>query len=90
VDSRTIRKECLDILQRMKELPPADADRLRADEAADLDLINLSFDSLTLLDFCLELEERTGLIIEPADVLAETTLNAVVKLLADRGQAGNR
>jgi len=43
-----------------------------------------------LLDFCLELEERTGLIIEPADVLAETTLNAVVKLLADRGQAGNR
>ncbi|HEY5080476.1 MAG TPA: acyl carrier protein [Bauldia sp.] len=90
MDSRTIRKECLDILQRMKELPPADADRLRADEAADLDLINLSFDSLTLLDFCLELEERTGLIIEPADVLAETTLNAVVKLLADRGQAGNR
>ena len=88
MDSRTIRKECLDILQRMKELPPADADRLRADEAADLDLINLSFDSLTLLDFCLELEERTGLIVDPADVLAETTLNAVVKLLSYRGVPG--
>jgi acyl carrier protein len=88
VDSRTVRKECLDILQRMKELLPADADRLRADETADLDLINLSFDSLTLLDFCLELEERTGLIVDPADVLAETTLNAVVKLLSSRGVPG--
>ncbi len=88
MDSRTVRKECLDILQRMKELLPADADRLRADETADLDLINLSFDSLTLLDFCLELEERTGLIVDPADVLAETTLNAVVKLLSYRGVPG--
>jgi acyl carrier protein len=88
VDSRTVRKECLDILQRMKELLPADADRLRADETADLDLINLSFDSLTLLDFCLELEERTGLIVDPADVLAETTLNAVVKLLSSREVPG--
>ena len=90
MDARAIRAECLDILLRMKELKASDADHLRNDETADLDLVNLSFDSLTLLEFCMQLEAKAGLIVEPADILGETTLNAVIRLLAARGMAETR
>jgi acyl carrier protein len=64
-----IRSVIVDILARMGEIEPDTADELRSDSGRDLPLVQLNFDSLAMLDFCLQVETAVGAVINPDELL---------------------
>jgi acyl carrier protein len=88
MEERVLRAECLEILQQIQEIAGANAERLLADDTVDLDFAGLTLDSLLLLDFCVRLEERTGIAVEPVDLLSVSSLNEFVKRVAPRAATG--
>lgn len=79
-----LRPAILDILLRMGEIQPDKAEELRADGAADLPLVQLNFDSLAMLDFCLQVETATGAVINPDELLGLHSLRELEAELARR------
>jgi acyl carrier protein len=58
-------------------------------ETKNIAFADLEADSLALMDLCVELEERFGLVIEPADVLKMETLQTLARFI-DEKQPGGR
>ncbi len=84
MDAARHRRDIVLVLAKLGLLPQAEA---RDGPASDLMFADLKMDSLTVLDFCVNLEERTGLEIEPADLAAHPSLDALAALL-ERKAAG--
>jgi acyl carrier protein len=64
---------------------------LVADEGETKEIVfaDLEADSLALMDLCVELEERFGLVIEPADVLKMETLQKLARFIDERSPSGH-
>ena len=72
------------ILDTLVELGELDADRkqaLLADPAANVSFAEIEMDSLTALDLCVNLEEASGKVVEPADLIEHPTLNDLATFL---------
>ena len=54
------------------------------EEGGDLAFAELEFDSLAAMELCIEVEERTGVEIDLADLATHTSVNALARLLASR------
>jgi acyl carrier protein len=68
----------------MGEIEQAQADELVADPNADLDLIRVNFESLTVIDFCLRIETSTGIAIDPDEMAAFRMLSELEAALVAR------
>ena len=79
-----LRAECITVLATMGEITSDVAANLAQDVSADLDFARLTFDSLSVLDFCIRLEEKAGIYVEPADLAYATGLNQFVRTVAVR------
>jgi acyl carrier protein len=55
--------------------------------ARDIPFADLGMDSLTVLDLCMQVEEKTGLSLEPGDLVEHPSLDALAAFLAERGGA---
>jgi len=55
---------------------------------ADLRFSDLEMDSLTVLDFCVALEDQTGHSIEPSDLVQYPSVDALARAL--EAKAGSR
>jgi acyl carrier protein len=73
-----------DIIAALTRLRLLDGRSDLAAGEADLNFVDLGMDSLTVLDFCMQLEDRTGLSIEPADLVGHPSLNALAALLEEK------
>jgi acyl carrier protein len=58
-----------------------------ADAANDVAFADLDLDSLTSMEICLTIEDRTGLLIEPGDLVACTGINGLAALMAGRARS---
>ena len=70
----TLRPTLVDILVGMGEIDEAQGSGLRAAPGSDISLAQLSFDSLTTLDFCLKVETATEIVIDPDELVALQSL----------------
>jgi acyl carrier protein len=52
----------------------------------DMPLADLGMDSLDTIEWCMEVETRSGIEIDPGDLVAHSTMRALVGLLAERGR----
>jgi len=52
--------------------------------AGDLLFADLGMDSLTVLDLCVALEDQTGCIVEPADLVQHPSVDALARFLEAR------
>jgi acyl carrier protein len=68
-------------LAELGELDDAKKAALLAESAQDLSFVDMEMDSLTALDLCVNLEEATGKVVEPADLIDHPTLNQLAKFL---------
>ena len=85
LDRPALRSTVIDTLLRMGELNRVEAAELTADPRADFELGRVNFDSLVVLDFCLQIETATGIVIDPDEVAQIKTVNALeVVLLGKR------
>lgn len=50
----------------------------------DVVFADLELDSLTVMDFCIALEERYDLTVEPADLLQQATLRNLAQFIATK------
>ena len=55
-----------------------------ADDAADLSFSELEMDSLAAMEFCIEIEERSGVEIDPADLIRYPSVVALASMLSAR------
>jgi acyl carrier protein len=77
----------IDTLLQMKELTVDKAEALRAEPTADLELGGVNFDSLTAMDFCLQIEAATKVVIDPDELAEIASLNALASVLSQRQSA---
>lgn len=83
-----LRSLLVDILFAMGELTEAQGADLNASLDNDIDLARLNFNSLTMLDFCLQVETNTDIVFEPDELVTLETLSAVeAAILAKRPAA---
>lgn len=73
----TLRPLLVNILFAMGELSEAQRADLNASLDNDIDLARLNFNSLTMLDFCLQVETHTDIVFEPDELVTLETLSAV-------------
>lgn len=73
----TLRPLLVDILFGMGEVTEAQRADLTASPETDIDLARLNFNSLTMLDFCLQVETSTDIVFEPDELVTLETLAAV-------------
>ena len=86
--AKALRPLLVDILFRMGELTEAQGADLNASLDSDIDLARLNFNSLTMLDFCLQVETNTDIVFEPDELVTLETLSAVeAAILAKRPAA---
>ncbi len=78
------RQHILDAVQATRGLlnDPALAPFLHSDR--DITFVELEFDSLTAIEFCLEIEDRIGIEIDPGDLLSNPSVNALSSLLRSK------
>jgi acyl carrier protein len=78
------RKLVVDALHSFSNVlnEPAIHRRLRAEE--DIPVADLGLDSLDAVEWCMEIEERTGLEIDPAQLTEYKTINALAAHIAAR------
>lgn len=62
---------------------PSISDRLK-DPGGEVSIDELKIDSLDRVEWCLEIESRTGLSIDPAEVAAARSLAEVARLVAGK------
>jgi acyl carrier protein len=77
----TLRPILVEILIGMGEVKPQSGASLIESPDSDMDLTQLKFDSLTMLDFCLKVETQTEIIIDPDELLRLSSLSALEALL---------
>lgn len=65
---------------------PAFANFIQPDQ--DISFAELEIDSLTAIEFCLEIEDRTGIEIDPGDLVSNPSVNALSAMLTSK-QAKN-
>ena len=75
--AKALRPLLVEILFRMGELTEAQGTDLNASLDSDIDLAMLNFNSLTMLDFCLQVETHTDIVFEPDELVTLETLGAV-------------
>jgi acyl carrier protein len=61
-----------------------------AEAVADLKLSDLALDSMAMIEICMEVEERTGVEFDLADLKRGTTFNGFCQLLVSRSAATGR
>lgn len=54
------------------------------DSGTDVRIADLNIDSLDAVEWCMEIEERTGLELDPAELTDLVTVNDVAALVADK------
>jgi acyl carrier protein len=52
----------------------------------DMNLADLGMDSLDTIEWCMEVETRSGIEIDPGDLVAHSTMRSLVGLIAERGR----
>ena len=65
----------------MGELNRDQAAELAADPRADFELERVIFDSLVVIDFCLQIETTTGIVIDPDEIAEIKTVNELEGVL---------
>lgn len=75
------RQIVLSVLGRLGLLEGEAAAISPDDPAEDLLFSELGMDSLTVLDFCVALEDRTGHPVEPSDLVQYPSVNALARAL---------
>lgn len=73
----TLRPVLIDILVGMGEIDESQSAGLVARPDGDLNLAQLNFDSLTMLDFCLKVETATEIILDPDELVELQSLRAL-------------
>jgi acyl carrier protein len=61
--------------------------RLLADPVNEVAFDDLDLDSLTAMEICLTIEDRTGVLVEPGDLIACTGINGLASLLSGRARS---
>ena len=61
--------------------------RRLSDPLNEIAFADLDLDSLTSMEICLTIEDRTGQLIEPGDLLLYPGINALAAFLADRSRS---
>jgi acyl carrier protein len=80
-----LRPMLVNILLAMGELTDEQGVYLNASLDNDVGLAQLNFNSLTMLDFCLQVETSTDIVFEPDELVTLETLRAVeTAILAKR------
>ena len=74
----------------MGELNRDQAAELAADPRADFELERVIFDSLVVIDFCLQIETTTGIVIDPDEIAEIKTVNELEGVLLGSGSASAR
>ena len=80
----TLRAQVVEILHGIGELTDEQAATLGADPARDLDFGQLTFDSLNVLGFCLDLETKLGVVLNPDELVEIPSLKALETVLRER------
>jgi acyl carrier protein len=84
LDQTALRSTVIATMLEIGELTADQAEALGADPASDFELANVNFDSLIVLDFCLKIEDASGIIVDPVDIAGLQTVNELAQLLAKR------
>lgn len=77
------RNQIIATLAEMGQVEDARRQQLLASGDDDLDFVELEMDSLTALDFCVNLEDALKRTVEPADLIDHPSLNALARHLAN-------
>ncbi len=80
----TLRAQVVEILHGIGELNDEQAAALGADPGGDLDFGQLTFDSLNVLGFCLDLETRLGVVLSPDEMVEIPSLKALEAILREK------
>ena len=72
-----LRPLLVEIMLSMGEITDEQAAILIASPDSDMDLARLNFNSLTMLDFCLKIETKTGIVFEPDELVELETLRGL-------------
>ncbi len=87
--SASLRRQ--DIVSIMIDLGLVEEPEATDTPPSDVQFADLGMDSLTVLDFCMQLEEKTGLSVEPGDLASHPSLHALAAFLEEKGRgAGSR
>lgn len=81
------REQIIDTLADMGQIEADRKTSLLATADSDLSFVEMEMDSLTALDFCVSLEEKTQRTIEPADLVDHPSVNALARHLATNAPA---
>jgi acyl carrier protein len=80
----TLRTQVVEILHGIGELNDEQAATLAADPGSDLDFGQLTFDSLNILGFCLDLETKLGVALSPDEMIEIPSLRALETILRQK------
>jgi acyl carrier protein len=86
-DEQGLRVRVVEILLSIGELNEDQARSLGSDPGVDLDFAQLTFDSLNVLGFCLDLETKLGVALSPDEMVEIPSLKALEAILRERNPA---
>jgi len=75
------REQILETLVELGELNEDRKQALLASPDSNISFAEIEMDSLTALDLCVNLEEASGKVVEPADLVENPTLNDLASFL---------
>ncbi|MEX2201471.1 MAG: acyl carrier protein [Dongiaceae bacterium] len=87
MSASSYRETIVAILVELGELEGTKQTNLLAEPEQDLEFVAIAMDSLTALDLCVNLEDATGRIVEPADLVAYPSINRLASYLDGGGGA---
>jgi acyl carrier protein len=82
-----VRDIVVESLRKVVRLRPELAPRL-TDPDLDLPISDLDIDSLDAIEWCMEIETKMGIELEPADLAVARSIADLVALVAERSQGG--
>jgi acyl carrier protein len=80
----SLRAQVVEILHGIGELNDDQAKALTANPGSDLDFGQLTFDSLNVLGFCLDLETKLGVVLSPDEMVEIPSLAALETVLRNK------
>jgi acyl carrier protein len=83
-DQISLRSTVISTMLDIGELTRDEARAMEANPSADFDLARVNFDSLIVLDFCMKIEEASGVVVDPADIIGMKSINDLAALLVKR------
>lgn len=81
MDRGSLRSRIIETLLEMHEINQDQAAELSADPRADFELERVVFDSMVVIDFCMQIETTTGIVIDPDEIAEIKTFNQLEGVL---------